>query len=81
MSKIKIYSTPTCPYCTMVKDFLMSKKINFEDIDVSKDSNKAHEMFEKSNQMGVPQIEIGNMTIIGFDKDKLEKELKKTNIL
>ena len=76
MSKIIVYSTPTCPWCHALKDFLKEKNIEFEDIDVSKDQEKAKEMIEKSGQMGVPQIEINGKMIVGFDKEAIEKELE-----
>lgn len=77
MAKIRIYSTPTCPYCHMAKDFLKGKGVKFEEIDVSKDHKAAQEMIKKSGQMGVPQIEINGKIIVGFDKEAIEKELEK----
>jgi len=74
--KVIVYSTPTCPYCHIAKDFLKENKIQFEDIDVSKDRKKAQEMIEKSGQMGVPVIEIGNKIIVGFDREAVKKALK-----
>ena len=75
--KIRIFSTPTCPYCHAEKDYLKEKKIKFEDIDVSKDQAAAEEMIEKSGQMGVPVTIIDNKTvIIGFDRAALRKALK-----
>ena len=76
MSKIIVYSTPMCPWCNVLKDFLKEKNIEFEEIDVSKDQEKAKEMIEKSGQMGVPQIEINGKIIVGFDKAAIEKELE-----
>ena len=73
---VKVYSTPTCPWCNVLKNFLKEKNIEFEDIDVSKDHEKAREMIKKSGQMGVPQIEINGKIIVGFDKAAIEKELK-----
>ena len=73
---IRVYSTQTCPYCHMAKDFLKENKIKFEDIDVSEDEDKANEMIEKSGQMGVPVIDIDGEIIIGFDKEKIKKILK-----
>jgi glutaredoxin-like YruB-family protein len=73
---IKVYSTQTCPYCHMAKDFLKENKIKFEDIDVSEDEEKANEMIEKSGQMGVPVIDIDGEIIVGFDKEKIKKLLK-----
>ncbi|MBW2995547.1 glutaredoxin family protein [Candidatus Woesearchaeota archaeon] len=74
--KVKIYSTPTCPYCTMAKEFLKENKIEFEDIDVAANQEAAKEMVEKSGQMGVPVIIVGDEIIVGFDKEKLKKALK-----
>jgi len=74
--KVTVYSTPSCPYCHMAKDFLKQNKIAFEDIDVSKDRKKAQEMIEKSGQMGVPVIEVGDKIILGFSKEELRKALK-----
>lgn len=69
---IKVYSTPTCPYCGMVKKYLDSKNIQYEDVDVSKDREAAKEMIEKSGQRGVPVIDIDGNIVIGFDKDKID---------
>jgi glutaredoxin 3 len=71
--KITVYSTPTCHFCHMAKDYFKEKKIKFEDIDVSQDQEKAMEMIKKSGQMGVPVIEINGQIIIGFDKEKIEE--------
>lgn len=77
MADVKVYSTPTCPYCIKLKAWLKDKGVKFEDIDVSKDPAKAQEMIQKSGQMGVPQIEIGGKIIVGFAPDAIEAELAK----
>ena len=76
MPKVKIYSTPTCTYCKMEKQFLKEHKIPFEDINVAENQDAAKEMVEKSGQMGVPVTEIDGQIIIGFDKEAIEKALK-----
>ncbi len=73
---VKVYSTPTCPYCTMAKNFLKQNGIRFEDIDVSKDKKAVTEMFNKSGQMGVPVLDINGVMIVGFDRDAIKRELK-----
>jgi glutaredoxin-like YruB-family protein len=73
--KVKIYSTPTCPFCMMSKKFLKENNIDFEDIDVSTDQAKAKEMVQKSGQMAVPVIDIDGEIIVGFDKEKIRKTL------
>lgn len=68
---IKVYSTPTCPYCVQLKDFLTGRGLEYEDIDVSKDSAAAQEMIDKSGQMAVPVAEIDGQIVIGFNKPKI----------
>lgn len=74
--KVKVYSTPTCPYCHMTKQFLKQNKIEFEDIDVSRNREAATEMIEKSGQMGVPVIDIDGKIIVGFDVKAIKEALK-----
>jgi len=73
---VKIYSTPTCPWCLKTKEFLKENKIKFKDIDVSKNSKAAEEMVKKSGQMGTPVLDIDGKIIIGFDEEELRKTLK-----
>lgn len=69
---IKVYSTPTCPYCTMAKKYLDTKGVKYEDVDVSVDRNAAAEMINKSGQRGVPVLDIDGNIIVGFDKNKID---------
>lgn len=71
-----VYSTPSCPYCSMAKDFLRSKNVPFQDIDVSRDQNAAMEMIRKSGQNGVPVIDFNGEIIVGFDRGRLERLAK-----
>lgn len=72
---VKVYSTPTCPYCVRAKQFLKDNHIVFDDIDVSADTDKAQEMMDKSGQMGVPVLDIDGEIVIGFDKDRIRELL------
>ena len=72
---VKVYSTKTCPYCTMAKEFLKTNKIKYEDIDVGVDRKAAEEMIKKSGQMGVPVIDIGGTIIVGYNKEAIKKAL------
>lgn len=74
-AKVKIYSTPTCPYCVMAKKFFDEKGVKYEDINVAEDEKARNEMVEKSGQMGVPVIDINGKIIVGFDKEAVKKEL------
>ena len=73
--KIRIFSTPSCPYCVTLKEFLKEKSFDFEDIDVSQDKTALDEMIKKSGQMGVPVVNIDGKIVIGFDKEKISKLL------
>jgi glutaredoxin-like YruB-family protein len=74
--KPTVYSTPTCPFCKQLKAYLEEKNIEFTDIDVSADQEKAQEMIQKSGQMGVPVLEVGGDVVVGFDKKKVDELLK-----
>lgn len=73
MANITIYSTPTCGYCRMAKEYLKSKNIAFTEVDVSLDRAKQEEMIKKSGQFGVPVIDVDGKIIIGYDKRKLDE--------
>lgn len=71
-----VYSTPTCPYCIMAKDYLKNKGIDFKDVNVALDHSGAREMIEKSGQMGVPVVEIDDQIVLGFQPKVFEQLLK-----
>jgi len=73
--QITIYSTPTCHFCQMTKDFLKEKGIGYNEFNVASDLEKRQEMIQKSGQMGVPVIFVGDEMIIGFDKERLVSTL------
>ena len=66
-----IYSTPTCHFCHMAKDFFKEKNVAYTDYNVAADPEKRKELIEKSGQMGVPVILIGEDMVIGFNKPKI----------
>ena len=78
--KIKIYSTPICHFCDMVKQYMKDKGFEFTDIDVSLDEKALYEMQAKTGQLGVPVIEIEKngekKLIIGFDKVNIDEILE-----
>lgn len=71
MKNVTIYSTPTCHFCHMAKDFFKEKNIAFTEYDVASSLEKRREMMEKSGQMGVPVILIDDELIIGFNKPRI----------
>lgn len=75
MKKVQIYSTQTCHYCKVAKEYFNEHNIAFEEFDVFSDIEKRNEMMSKSNQMGVPVIDIEGEIIIGFNKAKIDSAL------
>jgi glutaredoxin-like YruB-family protein len=75
MKKVKIYSTPTCPWCIRTKQFLKDNNVSFEDIDVSSDQKAGEEMIQKSGQMGVPVLDIEGTIIVGYDVGRIRDTL------
>lgn len=72
---VKVYSTPSCPWCIRSKQFLKENNVIFQDMDVSGDKQAADEMVQKSGQMGVPVLDIDGEIIVGFDKEKIKQLL------
>lgn len=76
MKKVQIYTSPTCHYCHMAKDFLVGNAVPFEEFDVMADVARRQEMIEKSGQMGVPVIIVGDDEVmVGFDEKHLKSLL------
>lgn len=71
MKNVTIYTTQTCGYCKMAKDFFATNNVPYTEHNVGTDLEKRKEMIEKSGQMGVPVITIDDEIIVGFDKSKL----------
>lgn len=76
MAKVRVFSTPTCPYCFALKRFLEEKGIEVESVDVSSDLEAQKEMIEKTKQATVPVTEINGEYIVGFDRKKICELLK-----
>jgi len=76
MKTVTVYSTPSCTYCQMSKQFFKDNNVEYTDHDVSQDDAMRNEMVEKSGQMGVPVIEIDGQIVVGFDEAKLKELLE-----
>jgi len=72
---IKIYTTPTCAYCKMAKEYFKSKGLGYEEYNVAADIAKQKEMIEKTGQFGVPVTDIDGKIVIGFDRAKINELL------
>lgn len=73
--RVIIFTTPTCGYCRMAKQYLRRNKIRFRDVDVSRDPAAARDLMRRSGQMGVPVLDIGGKIIVGFDKPQINNLL------
>jgi glutaredoxin-like YruB-family protein len=72
---VTIYSTPTCHFCQLAKEFLTEKNIPYTNYDVSMDAAKRQEMIQMTGQLGVPVIVINDSIMVGFDREKLADKL------
>jgi glutaredoxin-like YruB-family protein len=72
---VTVYSTPTCPYCRQVKEYLRSRSISFDERDVSQDAAAAEEMVRVSGQQGVPVTVVDGQAIVGYDRPRLDAAL------
>ena len=75
MKPVTIYTTPTCHFCHGAKDFFKEHNVAYTEKDVSSDMAARTEMVDKSHQMGVPVIFVGDEMILGFDEGALRKSL------
>lgn len=76
MANVKMYTTPTCVYCKMTKEFFAKNNVKFDEVNVAEDEAAFQEMLQKSHQMGVPVIDVDGQIFIGFDKKGLSQALK-----
>ncbi|MCK9578020.1 glutathione S-transferase N-terminal domain-containing protein [bacterium] len=75
MTKVRLFTTPICPYCMTLKKFLQEKGVDFELIDVSEDLEAQNEMVEKTKQSTVPVLDIDGEFIVGFDRKAIVEKL------
>ena len=75
MKPVSIYTTETCGYCKMAKEYFQKNNVEYQEFDVGRDLAKRQEMIEKSGQMGVPVITVGDDVIVGFNKPRLQEML------
>ncbi|MFG6119225.1 glutaredoxin family protein [Thalassobacillus sp. B23F22_16] len=74
---VTVYTTSTCPYCTMVKQFLDQMSVNYKEVNLENDPEEARKLVETTGEMGVPQTNIDGQWVIGFDPETFLKYLPK----
>lgn len=71
-----VYTTSTCPWCTLAKQYLDQKGVPYEEVDVSREPERIEELVAKSHQMGVPVLDVNGTIIVGFNRPALERALQ-----
>jgi glutaredoxin 3 len=80
-TKVKIYSAPWCVYCRMAKEYLKSKNVEYDEVDVDANPQAARELVQKTGQAGIPVLEIGDQTILGFDRIRIDSVLNQYKLV
>ncbi len=75
MKKVEIYSTPTCHFCDLAKEYFAKNNVEYTNYNVAEDREKRAEMVDMTGQLGVPVIRIGDDVVIGFNKEKIDELL------
>lgn len=78
---VRVYSTDSCPWCVKAKEFLDSLGVVYESVNVSGDRAAAMELVKKTQQMGVPVVQVGGKYIVGYQPDAIKEELKANGLL
>lgn len=78
---VKVYSTKVCPWCVKAKEFLKEKGVAFENVYVDENEKARTEMFDKTGQLGVPVVEIGDTILVGYNVQAMIDALKKAHLL
>jgi glutaredoxin 3 len=76
VNEITVYTTNTCPYCTMLKNFLDDKGIAYKEVNVQQDQREAQKLVDTTGQMGVPQSNVNGHWVLGFDPESILSHLK-----
>ncbi len=74
-SRVRVFTTPTCPWCSRTKAYLRQRGVAFREVDVSRDQAAARDLVRRTGQMGVPVVEIDGKTIVGFDRAQIDRRL------
>ncbi|MEO2076230.1 MAG: glutaredoxin family protein [Bacillus sp. (in: firmicutes)] len=76
MNQITVYTTNTCPYCTMLKNFLNTQGLPYKEVNVQMDQVAANKLVQTTGQLGVPQTEINGQWVLGFDPETIMSLVK-----
>lgn len=74
--EIEVYTTPSCPYCTKIKEWLDENGYDYTEHNVAENREKAKEMIQRTGRRGVPQTAVGDQVITGFNPAKLQEAIE-----
>ena len=75
MPKVVLFSTSTCSWCRRAKRYFKEHGVPFKEINIERDQQAVRDIVRKTGQTGVPVIKIGSSWIVGFDRERIDKEL------
>jgi glutaredoxin 3 len=75
LAKVLLFSTSTCSWCRRAKRYFKERRVPFKEVNIERDPDAAREIVRKTGQTGVPVIKIGSNWIVGFDRERIDKEL------
>ncbi|ANU18351.1 NrdH-redoxin [Planococcus maritimus] len=75
-NQVTVYSTNTCPYCTMLKNYLDQNGVAYTEVNVQEDQAAANRLVQTTGQMGVPQANVNGEWVLGFDPQRVQSLLK-----
>ncbi|OGL35692.1 hypothetical protein A3F65_01215 [Candidatus Saccharibacteria bacterium RIFCSPHIGHO2_12_FULL_47_16b] len=78
---VTIYSAPWCVFCRMAKEYLKGRNVPFKDVDIDQDRTAAYHIMNKTGQAGIPVLEIGDETILGFDRERIDGALRTNQLI
>lgn len=78
---VTVYSSTTCVFCHMAKEYLKTKKVEFKDVDVSKDMDAAQWVYDHTGQLATPAIDINGTVVLGFDREKIDIALRDQKLI
>jgi glutaredoxin 3 len=76
MNQITVYTTNSCPYCVMMKNYLKEQGLPYREVNVQQDQVAANKLVATTGQLGVPQTEINGQWVLGFDPEKVMRLVK-----
>ncbi|MFW5915557.1 MAG: glutaredoxin domain-containing protein [Planctomycetota bacterium] len=72
---VVVYSSPGCPACTQLKNYLRRNGVSYRSVDISRDQRAAQKLVRRSGNMAVPQTDIDGQLVVGFDRPRLNRLL------